>query len=92
VSTTSAKAAACDPAIANYRAQVADQLRKKEELRRKADQDQQHCDALNFHDDQFDLSNALLAIAVAKLAVTALCGMWPLYCVPCNRTHGHAAL
>ena len=32
-----------------------------------------------YRDDQFDLSDALLAIAIAMLAVTALTGLWMLY-------------
>jgi hypothetical protein len=44
-------------------------------------QDQKTYDALNFKDDQFDLSDALLAIAVALLAVTALTQLWPLFWV-----------
>ena len=38
-------------------------------------------DALNFRDDQFDLSDALLAISIALLAVTALTQLWALYWV-----------
>ena len=36
-------------------------------------------DALNYRDDQFDMSDALIAIAIAMLAVTALTGLWPRY-------------
>jgi len=38
----------------------------------KAEQDDKTYDALNFKDDQFDLSDAMLAIAIALLAITAL--------------------
>ena len=34
--------------------------------------DQKKYDDLNYRDDQFDLSDALLAIAIAMLAVTSL--------------------
>ena len=71
--------AAYDVAIAKYRAVSADQAKKKEELRLQALQDQKTYDALNFRDDQFDLSDALLAIAIAMLAVTALTELWALY-------------
>ncbi|HJV75149.1 MAG TPA: DUF4337 family protein [Noviherbaspirillum sp.] len=37
-----------------------------------ADQDQKAYDDANFRDDQFDLSDALLAIAISLLAVTSL--------------------
>lgn len=59
-------------AIAAYEKIAAEQSKKKEELKKQADQDQQAYDAANFHDDQFDLSDALLAISIALLAVTSL--------------------
>ena len=76
-----ANTAAYDTAIAKYRATVASQAEKKEELRKQALQDQVNYDALNFRDDQFDLSDALLAIYIALLAVTALTQLWALYWV-----------
>lgn len=66
-----AQAAYAD-AIQNYDKLAAEQGKKKDELKAQADQDQKDYDAANFHDDQFDLSDALLAIAIAMLAVTAL--------------------
>ena len=66
-------------AIAKYRALAQEQAAKKEELRVQAEQDQKNYDALNYRDDQFDLSDALIAIAIAMLAVTALTRLWPLY-------------
>jgi hypothetical protein len=68
-----------DEAIARYDKLAADQTKKKDEVKAQAELDQKHYDALNFRDDQFDLSDALLAIAVALLAVTALTGLWPLF-------------
>jgi hypothetical protein len=59
-------------AIAKYEALAAEQAKKKEELRQLAEQDQKDYDAANFRDDQFDLSDALIAIAISLLAVTAL--------------------
>ena len=76
-----ANTAGYDIAIARYRATVANQAEKKEELRRQALQDQVNYDALNFRDDQFDLSDALLAMSIALLAVTALTQLWALYWV-----------
>jgi len=73
------QAPAYDEAIASYRAKAADQARKRDELKTQAEADQQAYDALNYRDDQFDLSDALLAIAIALLAVTALTRLWPLY-------------
>jgi hypothetical protein len=59
-------------AIAKYRALATEQAEKKEELRQKAEQDQKTYDALNYRDDQFDLSDAAIAVAISLLAVTAL--------------------
>lgn len=73
------RAAGYDAAIAKYKALAADQASKKEELRRQAVQDQKNYDDLNYRDDQFDLSDAAIAIAIAVLAVTALTQLWPLY-------------
>ncbi len=59
-------------AISEYEKLAADQEKKKDELKAQADQDQKDYDAANFRDDQFDLSDALIAIAISLLAVTAL--------------------
>jgi hypothetical protein len=76
-----AKQAAYDQAIAQYEKTAAEQSTKKAELKGQAEQDQKNYDADNFRDDQFDLSDALLAIAIALLAVTALTRLWWLYWV-----------
>jgi hypothetical protein len=60
------------PLIARYQALVADQKQKKEQLRAQAEADQRTYDALNLHDDQFDLSDALSAIAISLLALASL--------------------
>jgi hypothetical protein len=70
-----------DEAVAQYEQLAAEQRRKKDELKAQADQDQKDYDAANFRDDQFDLSDALLAIAISLLAVTALTHKRWLYCV-----------
>ena len=49
-----------------------DPLETVEQLKAQADQDQKDYDAANYRDDQFDLSDALLAIAISLLAVTSL--------------------
>ena len=79
LSATPAAAAAYDAAIARYRAVGEAQSKKKEESRAQAEQDQRNYDALNYRDDQFDLADALIAIAIAMLAVTALTQLWPLF-------------
>ena len=59
-------------AIASYERLIADQAKKKEELRLQAEEDQRTYDALNYRDDQFDLSDTLIALAISLLALTAL--------------------
>ena len=78
---TAAAAPAHDAAIAKYRKLAEDQSRKKADLKLQAEQDQVTYDKLNYRDDQFDLSDALIAIAIALLAVTALTRLWLLYWV-----------
>jgi uncharacterized protein DUF4337 len=68
-------------AIASYEALVADQAKKKDELRQQAEQDQKNYDALNYRDDQFDLSDALTALAISLLALTSLTGKRALFVV-----------
>ena len=60
------------PVIARYQALVVEQKAKKDSLRAQAEQDQKTYDALNFHDDQFDLADALISIAISLLALTSL--------------------
>lgn len=74
-------AQAHDAAIAGYRAKAADQIKKRDELRVLAEDAQKTYESLNRRDDQFDLSDALMAIAIALLAVTALTGVWALFFV-----------
>jgi Domain of unknown function (DUF4337) len=59
-------------AIARYDALAEDQTKKKEEVRAMAEADQKTYDTLNYRDDQFDLADALVAIAISLLAMTAL--------------------
>ena len=66
-------------AIAEYQALAAEQFKKKGEAKTLAEQDQKDYDALNFKDDQFDLSDTLLAIAISLLAITALTQQRGLY-------------
>lgn len=64
--------AAYQTQIAVYEALAKDQHQKKEELKAQAEKDQVTYDALNFKDDQFDLSDASIAIAISLLAVASL--------------------
>jgi hypothetical protein len=65
--------------IQKYEALVTDQNQKKEELKSQAEKDQKTYDALNFRDDQFDLSDASIAIAISMLAVASLTQLPWLY-------------
>jgi len=67
-----AQAQAYQQAIARYQALVEEQAKKKAEVEQQAKQDADTYDALNYRDDQFDLSDALVAVAISLLAVTAL--------------------
>ena len=67
-----AQQAAYAQAIAKYAALAKEQDEKKQAVMQQAQDDQKTYDALNIHDDQFDLSDALLAIAISLLALTAL--------------------
>ena len=68
-----------DVLIAQEKAAAKEQDTKKAELKRQAEAADQRYNDLNYHDDQFDLSDALLAIAIAMLAVTALTDLWWMY-------------
>lgn len=67
-----AQRAAYTEAMATYDALAREQATKKQAVQAQAQQDQKTYDAFNIHDDQFDLSDALLAIAISLLALTAL--------------------
>jgi hypothetical protein len=71
--------AAYAEAIKKYEALAADQKIKKEQVRVQAERDQVTYDASNYRDDQFDLSDVLLAIAISLLAITTLTSQRWLY-------------
>jgi len=58
--------------IKTYQELAQDQETKKKIQQTEADNADQAYNELNFHDDQFDLSDAMLALAISMLAVTAL--------------------
>lgn len=66
---------------ARYDSIAANESRKKDDLRKQAEGDQKTYDALNYRDDQFDLSDALAAIAISLLAMTSLTNKRGLYVV-----------
>src|SRR6267142_2583731 len=64
--------AAFEAQIKIYEAIAQDQAEKKKIQQADADKADQTYNELNFHDDQFDLSDAMLALAISLMAVTAL--------------------
>jgi hypothetical protein len=63
---------AIDSSIARFQALAKDEATKKDSLRVQAQEDQKTYDSLNFRDDQFDLSDTLIALAISLLALTSL--------------------
>ncbi|HWS73244.1 MAG TPA: DUF4337 domain-containing protein, partial [Thermoanaerobaculia bacterium] len=58
--------------IADYAARVKKYEGEKVQIRKEAEESQHQYDALNLHDDQFDLSDASLSVCLALFGVTAL--------------------
>jgi len=77
--TDPAELAAYDETIARYTAMAKSQNVKKEEQKVLAEKAQITYDKLNYKDDQFDLAEAAIAIAIALLAITALTHAWWLF-------------
>ena len=88
----SAQQPAYRDAVASYEARAAEESSKKEALRLQAEQDQRAYDALNYRDDQFDLSDTLIALAISLLAVTALTQKRWLYWLAVAATAGGVAM
>jgi hypothetical protein len=72
ISATPAQLPLYQEQIKSYEALAKEQALKKEDLKNQAEADQKTYDALNFRDDQFDLSDACIAIAISLLAVASL--------------------
>ena len=73
-------AAQLDEQLKRYESEIARYQKDEEELQSKARGLEAQYDALNYRDDQFDLSDAALSVALAMLAVTALTGKrWLLW-------------
>ena len=65
-------AAQLDDQVKHYESEITRYQDEETELQNKARAFEKQYDALNFRDDQFDLSDAFLSVALAMLAVTAL--------------------
>jgi DNA repair ATPase RecN len=61
-----------DQKIVSYRAQIKKYADEKDAIRKKAEDLQKQYDALNVHDDQFDMSEACLSVSLALFGITAL--------------------
>ena len=61
-----------DKRIAEYTAMEKKYETEKEDIKRKAEGFQKQYDDLNVHDDQFDMAEAVLSVAIALFGVTAL--------------------
>jgi DNA repair ATPase RecN len=61
-----------DKRIAQYAAQEKKYETEKEDIKAKAEGFQKQYDELNVHDDQFDMAEAMLSVAIALFGVTAL--------------------
>lgn len=68
-----------DAAIGKYENVATEQAAKKADLLLQAEQDGRNYEALNYRDDQFDLADAAISIAIAALAVASLTQAWWLY-------------
>jgi hypothetical protein len=61
-----------DRKIADYGAKIQLYEKEKTEIKKTAEGYQQEYERLNMRDDQFDMSDALLSVAIALLGITAL--------------------
>jgi hypothetical protein len=61
-----------DQKIAEYGGKVRQYERDKEKIKESAEAFQKEYDRLNFHDDQFDMAEATLSLAIALFGLTAL--------------------
>jgi len=69
-----------DEQVKHYDSEINRYTQESKDLQDKAHGFEAQYDALNFRDDQFDLSDAALSVALAMLAVTALTGKrWLLW-------------
>jgi hypothetical protein len=61
-----------DKKIADYDAKIRAYEKEKGEIKASAEGFKQEYDRLNLHDDQFDMADALMSVAIALLGITAL--------------------
>ena len=61
-----------DEQVRYYESEISRYINEEEELKGKAREFENQYNALNFRDDQFDLSDAVLSVSIATLAMTSL--------------------
>jgi hypothetical protein len=61
-----------DRKVADYKQQIARYEKEKVDIKNSADGFKREYDRLNTHDDQFDMAEATISIAIALLGITAL--------------------
>jgi len=61
-----------DKKIADYDAKIRLYEREKAEIKKTAEDAKTEYERLNLHDDQFDMADALMSVAIALLGITAL--------------------
>jgi hypothetical protein len=66
------ESALLDQQIKKYEGVVAKYVKEKEDIKKTAEGAEKDYDRLNVHDDQFDMSEASISIAIALLGVSAL--------------------
>jgi Domain of unknown function (DUF4337) len=74
--TAAQNATALDSLVQRYEAEIGRYQEEEAELQMKARAFEAQYDALNYKDDQFDLSDAALSVCLAMLAVAALTRKW----------------
>ncbi|MBS1707329.1 MAG: DUF4337 domain-containing protein [Armatimonadetes bacterium] len=68
-----------DAGLAKWQGTVEKQKAEQDETKKKAEDAEKAYNDWNVHDDQFDLADGAIAVAIALLAVTALTKKWWLF-------------
>ena len=69
---TEAQTAKFDEAIKKHKTAVAKYDKEKEEIQKQAKEHEENVEKLDVHNDQFDMGEALMSVAIALFGVTAL--------------------
>lgn len=69
---TDAQTAKFDEALKKHKAAIAKYEKEKTEIQKQAKEHEENVEKLDIHNDQFDMAEALLSVAIALFGVTAL--------------------